>query len=67
MTISLQASWPHDSFTRFPCKPIPDVVKTIEEIAAETLAKKRAKKARKITALQPLDEHGSAAQTGLPK
>jgi hypothetical protein len=44
-------------------KPIPDVVKTIEEIAAETLAKNRAKKARKIAALQPLDEHSSVAQT----
>ena len=41
-------------------KPIPDVVKTIEEIAAETLAKKRAKKARK-TSIQGLKLVGIGA------
>jgi hypothetical protein len=41
-------------------RPIPDVVKTIEEIAAETLAKKRAKKARK-TSIQGLKLVGIGA------
>jgi hypothetical protein len=44
-------------------KPIPAVVKTIEEIAAAALAKKRAKKTRKPIASQPPNEQGSVAQT----
>ena len=44
-------------------KPIPAVVKTIEEIAAAALAKKRAKKTRKLIASQPPNEQGSVAQT----
>jgi len=44
-------------------KPIPVVVKTIEEIAAAALAKKRAKKTRKLIASQPPNEQGSVAQT----
>ena len=44
-------------------KPIPAVVKTIEEIAAAALAKKRAKKTRKLIASQPPNEQGSRAQT----
>ena len=47
-------------------KPIPDVVKTIEEIAAETLAKKRAKKAKKTIASQQLNEQGSVTQSQAP-
>ena len=47
-------------------KPIPDVVKTIEEIAAETLAKKRAKKARKTIASQQLDEQRPVTQSQTP-
>jgi hypothetical protein len=43
-------------------KPIPAAVKTIEEIAAETLAKKRAKKAKKMIASQQPNEQGSVAQ-----
>ena len=42
-------------------KPIPAVVKTIEEIAAAALAKKRAKKTRKLIASQPPNDRlGSA-------
>ena len=44
-------------------KPIPAVVKTIEEIAAAALAKKRAKKIRKLIASQPPNEQSSVAQT----
>ena len=44
-------------------KPIPAVVKTIEELAAAALAKKRAKKTRKLIASQPPNEQGSVAQT----
>ena len=44
-------------------KPISAVVKTIEEIAAAALAKKRAKKTRKLIASQPPNEQGSVAQT----
>ena len=44
-------------------KPIPAVVKTIEEIAAAALAKKRAKKTRKLIASRPPNEQGSLAQT----
>jgi len=44
-------------------KPIPALVKTIEEIAAAALAKKRAKKTRKLIASQPPNEQGSVAQT----
>jgi len=44
-------------------KPIPAVVKTIEEIAAAALAKKRTKKTRKLIASQPPNEQGSVAQT----
>src|SRR5271165_4690790 len=43
-------------------KPIPAAVKTIEQMAAATLAKKREKKARKMIASQPPDEPGSVAQ-----
>jgi hypothetical protein len=51
---------------RHPNSGIPDVVKTIEEIAAETLAKKRAKKAKKTIASQQLDEPGSVTQSQTP-
>ena len=44
-------------------KPVPAVVMTIEAIAAATLAKKRAKKTRKLLASQPPNEQGSVAQT----
>ena len=44
-------------------RPIPAVVKTIEEIAAAALAKKRAKTTRKLIASQPPNEQGSVAQT----
>jgi hypothetical protein len=40
-------------------KSMPDAVKTIEEIASANLAKKRAKKARKMMDSQRPDEQGS--------
>src|SRR5260221_11628544 len=40
-------------------KPIPAVVKTIEEITAAALAKKRAKKTRKLIASRPPNEQSS--------
>jgi len=43
-------------------KPIPVVVKTIEEIALAALAKKLAKKASKPIASQPPTEQGSVTQ-----